>query len=358
LEGEFVSMSNSVPSALPKRRRLLRGLAFGVGGLVALVLIVIAASYPLMVAMPGRSYAGELAPLENEGRQLAASLRKDVEALSTTLGKRSAETYSKLEAAAGIVEQRFRELGYTVSRQSFTVDGKLFHNIEVEIKGASKPEEIVVIGAHYDSEGSTPGANDNASGTAALLALAQKTARDKPERTLRFVAFSNEEPPYFQTDEMGSVVYAKRCRARRENIVAMVSLETMAYFSDEAGSQAYPPPLNFFYPSKGDFIAFVGNVSSRWLVRRAVSTFRKHAQFPSEGAALPGWLPGVGWSDHWAFWEEGYDGIMVTDTAPFRYPHYHTAEDTSDKLNFEKFARVVLGLLPVVRDLSASALKD
>jgi len=106
------------------------------------------------------------------------------------------------------------------------------------------------------------------------------------------------------------------------------------------------------YPSTGDFIGFVGNLSSRGLVRRAIGVFREHAQFPSEGAALPSWVPGVGWSDHWAFWQEGYPAIMVTDTAPFRYTHYHTGGDTIDKVDFRRFARVVSGLEPVIRELA------
>ena len=135
----------------------------------------------------------------------------------------------------------------------------------------------------------------------------------------------------------------------------MLSLETMGCFSDVEGSQSYPAPLSFLYPSKGNFIAFVGNFGSRALVKRCLARFRKDAAFPSEGAALPGFLPGVGWSDHWAFWEEGYPAIMVTDTAPFRYPYYHTAEDTPDKLDYERCARVVHGLREVVAELSGAS---
>ena len=195
-------------------------------------------------------------------------------------------------------------------------------------RGRSTPSEIVIVGGHYDSVAGCPGANDNASGTAAVLALARLFATSAPARTLRFAAFTNEEPPHFQTDAMGSRVCALNCRARSENVVAMLSLETIGFYSDAEGSQSYPPPFSLFYPSKGNFIAFVGNVGSRGLVRRAIRTFRERTPFPSEGAALPGFVPGVGWSDHWSFWREGYQAIMVTDTAPFRYPHYHTARPT------------------------------
>jgi hypothetical protein len=152
---------------------------------------------------------------------------------------------------------------------------------------------------------------------------------------------------------MGSWVYAKRCRTRGDQIVGMISLETIGYFSQEPGSQKYPMlGLNALYPSSGNFVAFVGNFSSRALVRDAIGTFRKHATLPSEGAALPSNVPGVGWSDHWAFWQHGYPAIMLTDTAPFRYPHYHARTDTPDKLDYDSMARVVIGVERVIQDLA------
>lgn len=175
--------------------------------------------------------------------------------------------------------------------------------MSVEKKGSTVPSEIVIVGAHYDSVAGCPGADDNASGVAALLVPARELATANPLRTLRFVAFANEEPPYFQTAEMGSRVFARNCRARGENVVAMMSLETIGYYSDEDGSQKYPAPFGAFYPSRGNFIAFVGNLASRALVHRAVGAFRRRASFPSEGGALPGFVPGVGWSDHWSFWQ-------------------------------------------------------
>jgi Zn-dependent M28 family amino/carboxypeptidase len=151
---------------------------------------------------------------------------------------------------------------------------------------------------------------------------------------------------------MGSLVYARQCRQRNENIVAMLSLETIGYYSTAKGSQKYPFPVGLFYPSRGDFVAIVGNRANARLVRRCIASFRRQASFPSEGAALPGRLPGIDWSDHWSFWQAGYPGIMVTDTAPFRYPHYHTEQDTPDKLDYERLARVVAGLDKVLEDLA------
>jgi hypothetical protein len=199
----------------------------------------------------------------------------------------------------------------------------------------------------------SPGANDNASGVAGMLALARRFAGKPCGQTLRFVAFVNEEPPYFQTEEMGSFVYAKRCQERGDRIVGMISLETIAYFSDAPGSQRYPSPgLGLFYPSKGNFIGFASDTRSRSLLRTTVSAFRKTGKLPCEGASLPAAIPGIGWSDQWSFWQCGYPAIMVTDTAPFRYPHYHEPTDTPDKLDYDRFALVVSGMESVIKELA------
>ena len=207
--------------------------------------------------------------------------------------------------------------------------------------------------AHYDSAPGTPGANDNGSAVASLLTLARRFAGQPQPRTLRFVFFVNEEPPFFQTAAMGSWVYAKECRRRHDRIVGMWSLETMGYYSDAKGSQHYPFPFSLFYPDTGNFIGFVANSQSGELLKRTIGGFRKHAQFPSEGVAAPDVVPGLGWSDHWSFWQEGYPAVMITDTALFRYPHYHEATDTPDRLDYDRLGRVVDGLTAVVRDLAA-----
>jgi Zn-dependent M28 family amino/carboxypeptidase len=201
----------------------------------------------------------------------------------------------------------------------------------------------------------TPGANDNGSGVAGMLALARRFAGKPTNRTLRFIAFANEEPPYFQTAQMGSLVYAQRCHDRHDAIAAMISLETIGYFSDAPHSQSYPSlGLGAFYPTTGNFIGLVGNVKSRALVRRAVKVFRETGKLPAQGAALPAFISGVDWSDQWSFWQQGYRAFMVTDTALFRYPQYHTADDTPDKLDYTRFALVVSGMQKVIENLAAS----
>lgn len=246
---------------------------------------------------------------------------------------------------------RLRQAGLQVHEESYPAGQTVARNIVGEIPGSGTKEQVVILGAHCDSVEGTPGANDNASGIAALLALARHFAKSRPQRTLRFVAFANEEPPFFQTEQMGSLVYARGCAARRENVVAMLSLETMGYYSDAPDSQHYPFPFSLLYPSTGNFLAFVGNLSSQALTRDAVRTFRRAGRLPAEGAAVADVVPGIGWSDHWSFSQAGYPAVMVTDTALFRYRHYHKPTDTPDKVDYKKLARITLGLEQTVRDL-------
>jgi hypothetical protein len=321
---------------------------------VLLLVAAAAAGWKLMIEMPGRSYQGTLARLAPDELSLRDELRDDVEQLAVTIGERNLERYPALCEAAKYVEAQFLAAGYEVDRQAYEARELECFNLQVELPGSKQPDEIVVVGAHYDSYPGAPGANDNASGTAALLALARRFAKAQPERTLRFVAFTNEEPPYFHNREMGSWIYADQCSRRKENLVCVMSLETIGYFSEEPDSQRYPPPFGAAYPSVGNFIAVVGDVGSRKLVREVVASFRRHAAVPSVGGAVPSAVPGAGWSDHWSFWQAGYPAVMITDTAPFRYPYYHTPEDLPDKLDFDRMARVVAALEAVVGEFAGA----
>lgn len=312
---------------------------------VAVVAVAILIGYFWMVSMPGHSYETDVPQLTEPQQQTADRLQADVRMLAEEIGPRHVGAPRGLEQSVEFLEQHLEKLGYEPDRISFDTEGVECHNIEVELEGTDEPDEIVVIGAHYDSFRDTPAANDNASGVAATLELARRFADRRPQRTLRFVFFVNEEPPWFQTAKMGSWVYAKRARQRGDDIVHMVSLETIGYFDDTPNSQSYPVgALRWFYPDQGNFIGFVGNLGSRKSLRSAIGAFREVAEVPSEGASLPGFIPGVGWSDHWAFWEHGYPGVMVTDTAMFRYPYYHTDRDTPEKLNYWRMALLVDGL--------------
>src|ERR1700736_2166501 len=321
---------------------MLRRLLISALRITLAVVAVFALVWWFGARMPGKNIANA-APLSSEEIALREELRADVRTLGAEIGERNMLHYPQLNAAADFIENSFSSAGLHPRRDTYELQGKAFHNIEAEIRGSAP--QIILIGAHYDSVFGAPGANDNGSGVAAMLALARRFATRSTSSTLRFVAFVNEEPPYFQTKQMGSFVYASRCKGRGDQISAMISLETIGYFSDAPRSQTYPAPgLGIFYPTIGNFVGFVGNVRSNALVRRAIAIFRKQAKIPSEGAALPAFIPGVGWSDQWAFWQHGYPGIMITDTAPFRYPHYHRATDTPDKLDYDRFALVVSGI--------------
>jgi Zn-dependent M28 family amino/carboxypeptidase len=303
-----------------------------------------------MLWMPGKSYSGALRPLSANEAELRDNLRRHV----VTVASREHHALERvhLEAAARYIESTLAGFGYRVETQPFEVATGPVRNIEIELAGATRAGEIIVVGAHYDAVIGAPGANDNGSGVAAVLELARLLKGAAPARTLRLVFFVNEEPPFYRGHEMGSRRYAARSKERRETIVAMLSIETIGYYSDEPRSQHYPFPLSFFYPDTGDFIAFVSNLASRRLLRDALGAFRRHAAFPSEGVAAPAALPGIDWSDHGSFWAEGYPALMVTDTAPFRYRHYHTREDTPDKVDYERLARVTDGLARMLRELA------
>lgn len=319
--------------------------------IIIAVVAVLAILWWVAIRMPGKNPSGN-SSLSAGDMALRDELKAHVQHLAADIGERNLSHYPQLNAAAEFIEKSFQQAGLQPRRDTYEVNGLACHNIEVEIHGASP--EIVLVGAHYDSVFGSPGANDNGTGVAALLALARSFAGKQSDYTLRFVAFVNEEPPYFQTPQMGSFVYAGRCKARGDRIAAMISLETIGYFSDAPRSQTYPvAALGAFYPKVGNFIGIVGNVQSRKLVRRALAEFRKDGKIPAEGAALPAFIAGVGWSDQWSFWQHGYPGIMITDTAPFRYPWYHEATDMPDKLDYDRFALVVSSTEKVVRSLAA-----
>ncbi|MGQ0654688.1 MAG: M28 family peptidase [Betaproteobacteria bacterium] len=294
---------------------------------------VIGAALLYMIPMPGESHAGPLPALSGEDRALSLRLRLHVAALA------AAERNTDLETPARYIEAAFAKQGYQPRSQHFESGGRRVRNIEAG-SGA------IVVGAHYDTVPGSPGADDNASGVAVLIELA---AMKLP---VRFVAFANEEMPYFLGPEMGSWVSARAARERGERIAAMFSLEMLGYYRDAPDSQHYPFPLGLFYPDRADFIAFVGDLGARELVRRSILLFRKHAAFPSQGVSAPGFVPGVTWSDHWSFRRHGFPAVMITDTAFNRYPHYHLPSDTPEKLDYERMARVTLGLAAMLKDLA------
>jgi hypothetical protein len=286
--------------------------------------------------------------LDTRAREVIDALEPRLEAhiavLADEIGPRNIYLPDKLDAAARYIRAFWEKTGYEVRIQTFTVQDVPCRNLAVEISGHTKSDEIVLVGAHYDTVSWAPGANDNGSAVAALLELSRLFSTASTSRTLRFVAFANEEPPFFKTNSMGSLVYAKACQKRKENIVAMVCLETIGYHRDAPKTQRYPFPFRFFYPDTGNFIAVVGNLGSRRLVKSFTRRFMTESDFPIECVATFGFLTGIDWSDHWSCWHCGYPAVMITDTALFRYPYYHSSEDTPDKIDYPRLARVTHGL--------------
>ncbi len=305
--------------------------------------------WSLTIWMPRQSYLQVLPPLSAAEIKLQDRLKQDVETLAVKIGRRNVDNYQNLVAAKDFLARELTQAGYTVREQKYTVDGKTFSNLEVEIPGSSRADEILVIGGHYDTAVTSLGADDN-TGAAAVLALAREFVGTKPMRTLRFVEFTNREPSDSSTQNRGSQVYAQAAKERGDKIVGMFSLETLGYFTDAANTQKYPLPLSLLYPNQGNFIGFISDIDSRELLRNTIRSFRAQAKFPSEGVALPSSIQGVGWSDLRSFGQQGYQAVMITDTAPLRYPQYHTADDTMDKIDFEKLSRVTYGISKVIRD--------
>jgi Zn-dependent M28 family amino/carboxypeptidase len=282
---------------------------------------------------------------------LADRLRGHVSHLALEIGQRNVFHPQALHAAADYIRSEWLAQGYAVNSQCYQAREVESENLEISRPGKTRPQEIVLVGAHYDTVEGSPGADDNASGIAALLELSHLFASVETERTLRFVAFTNEEPPFFFWGRMGSAVYAETAKARGEDIRLMISLEMLGSYSDRPGSQGYPPFLKHFYPDRGNFIAMVSNRASREELRQLVAAFQAHSDFPVESLATFEFVPGVAWSDHLSFWRQGYPAMMVTDTAFYRNAAYHSAADTPEKLNYPAMARVVEGLFHALRVL-------
>lgn len=308
------------------------------------------ATFLWMTSVPGDSFDGPVPPMNAERRQLAERLRADVVAIASE--PHNLNHPGGLARADAHIAQQLRTAGYEVAVTEVILPGR---NLGVTVRPMNESAPTLVIGAHYDSFMGVPGANDNGSGTAALLELARRLKRydGSLAKRLRLIFFVNEEPPYFKSNAMGSRVAAQQFSKSGEVVEGMISLETMGYFDDRAGSQHYPFPMALRYPDRGNFIAFVGDLGSRPFLRRSIERFRSHAQIPSVGGTAPSFVQGIDWSDHWSFSQDGIPAFMVTDTAPFRYPHYHKKSDRPDKLDYGRLALVVEGLEGMIVDLAA-----
>lgn len=319
--------------------------------LLAVVIATLGGLVYYAVTMPGESYRGLPRPLDAAMQRTRDKLAAHVYRLAGEIGERNYQRPASLEDASEYIESEFRDMGYNPVSEVY--GDKSYRNIVVNHYGRHRRNEILVIGAHYDSVWLSPGADDNASGVAILLEIARSVQSKRQDRTIRFIAFTNEEWPFFGRENMGSMVHAENSFERKENIVGMIALEMLGYYSAEPGSQRYPRPLNYFYPDTGNFVAFVSNVSSRKFLHNAISRFRSIGRVPSEGLVAPRLLvPDIRRSDNYAFWSYGFPALMITNTANYRNRRYHRNTDRYDTLDYETMARVSEGLTGMLAGLA------
>lgn len=371
------------------RKLFVRMKRVALGSLLGIILLMGSAHLFVqhrIVSMPGETFEGTPETINEMTRATASRLRKHVEVLTNEIGGRSIYNSAELDKTKAWIVNEFQKIGLEPNVQSYKVEPhlvreaieernkvikeedktnflpeygdnqpiKVLANVWVEIKGSLYPDNLIVVGAHYDTIlPDCPGADDNSTGVAGLLEIARYLKNNTPKLTVLLAAFACEEYPVGGTDKMGSAVFATwLMQDEKKQPVGMIALDMLGYYSDEPGSQAYPPPFNMYYPETADFIGFVSDSTSRTFVRSVVGQFRQiPATVPSQGVAAPVWLvPDVLRSDHEYFILYGTPGVMVTDTANFRYKdHYHKPTDTIEKLDFIKFASVVEGLSRVVQ---------
>jgi hypothetical protein len=282
---------------------------------------------------------------------LERRLQDHVRVLSLQIGERNMERYENLQSAARYIEEVLKKYGYTVESQPYRVEGREVRNLIATLPGHQFPRRTILVGAHYDTVPGSPGADDNASGVSGVLELARLLSGYSASRTIKLIAFVNEEAPYFLRGQMGSQLYARRAKVAGERIVAMISLEMIGYYTDRAHSQVYPVGLRYFYPNTGNFIGVVGHVRFWGVYKKVRDALKKYSAVPVESLAGLGWIRGVDLSDHASFWREGYPAVMITDTAFYRNPNYHAPGDTFETLDYMRMAEVVKGLYHVLNSL-------
>ncbi len=322
-------------------------------------LLAVAASFTLgscsifLHHSPGTLYPSSTAPLSPDQVQLRDEMRHDVEALSVGIGPRhGGRSLGKLIEAEKWIIESLKTDGIESRRDVVHLGDVEVANVEASFGGTTLPDQIIVLGAHYDTVPRSPGANDNASGVALLLATARRL-RDAPlDRTVRIVFFVNEENPFSGGIQMGSKVYAERSREKGENIVTMIAVDSIGFFSSEPGSQDQPLLASLFtkLPSTANFVLWLSNRDNQQLLDQVVQQFQAHSQFPSFGIATD--MKDAARSDHASFWWQGYPALLLSDTSEGRDPHYHKPTDTLANLNFEEMARFADGFIPLLLSLA------
>lgn len=314
--------------------------------------LMAACAFAYCVVLPVQSRRAPLPRLDADDLFLRTRLHDHICEIAD--GPRNINHFASLESAATYIEDTLREYGHHPQIQRFETAGRTVRNIEVVIE----PDHVtahtptVILGGHYDTDGTSPGAHDNGTGVAAALELSRllKTLQPKTHR-LRLVFWVNEERPWGKTKNMGSWQHANKLRAENQNIVGAIALETLGYFTSEPNSQELPWPFNFVFPTVGNCVAFVALPGSRCFLEHVTRAFRASSPFPSIGGLAPGAVEGVDLSDHWAYHQFGIPALMVTDTAPFRNPYYHAPDDLPETVDYDSLAHITRGLEGMLRRL-------
>jgi len=322
----------------PILRRLLASLLW-ITGVVSLFVFVLW----IYIAQPSFQSSSPVERVIDTDR-----LREVVQKLSVEFHPRNHANLANLDRCADYLVDQFSETSGKVSVQTFAVAGKTYRNVSCLFEG--QDDSRLIVGAHYDSHGNTPGADDNASGVAGLVELAHLLSDQNLPIDVELVAFTLEEPPYFATAHMGSHHHAKSLQTQGIDVLGMLALEMIGYFSDEPGSQSYPAPvLRLIYPSRGNFIGVIGNLDHRTFTKKIKLGMKGSTDLPVYSISAPSFVPGIDFSDHRNYWEHGYPAAMISDTAFYRNQQYHESGDTWDRLDYEKMGKVVLGVYSCIQ---------
>lgn len=325
-----------------QRRRIIRLML-----VVILIFILLLVGLWFWITQPLLSKARPNPVRSVDPSRLQAHVRK----LSIELAPRDESHIENLDRVASYIKNEFSQTTTFVSEQAYRVQGRSYRNLIAEFGPES--EERLIVGAHYDTAGPLPGADDNASGVAGLIELARLLGQQQPPLRVELVAFTLEEPPYFRTTAMGSSVHAESLRKQNIRVKAMLSLEMIGYFSDAPNSQHFPSvALSALYPSTGNFISVVGRLSDWSLVRRTKGAMRNASPLAVYSINAPSFVAGVDFSDQLNYWRAGYNAVMITDTAFYRNGNYHTSQDTEEKLDYKRMAMVVEGVYAAVVELA------
>ncbi len=322
--------------------------------MLRLLFIIVVAFLLAKITTFGWRTSVKTLPVLPEDSSLPERLKAHVLKLADEIGERSIFKYENLNQSADYITQQLDGLGLEIEFQEYKLYDKTARNIIARKTGREKPDEVIIVGAHYDTC-FNPGANDNASGIAVLLELAGRLGVQALRRSVKFIAFTNEEPPFFKTRDMGSYRYARRAKDEGENIRLALILESVGYYSDRSFSQRYPVLVGPFFPHRANFIAVVGNLRNREQVRECAELLRKNSALPVYSATLPDFVGGIDFSDHWSFWQMGFPAVMISDTAFYRSRHYHRNSDTFEKLDYARMALLVDGLEKAIIELGGRA---